>query len=393
MPTAIRNVELTAPISSLDGLDGYDRVMLVGRWRGRVIGRAFAQVRSGSVGSATIQNALARSIGDAGWRRWLDEVLDEDDRRTIGFVPPSATVAICTRERPDDLRRALAAVAVLEGDGHELLVIDNAPSTDRTRRVVETFPQVRYVLEPEPGLNAARNRALREARREIVAFTDDDAAPEPEWLRGLVANFGDPRVMCVTGLTLPVELETEAQELFEEHCPFSRGFSRRVFDGQIDNPLAVGPVGAGANMAVRRSLLARVGEFERRLDGGTPARSGGDHEMFARILGCGYRIAYDPAAVSWHRHRRTKAELMDTVYGYGVGVYAMWTGMLLERRELGALKLAWAWLRHEQLPVLLRRRSDRRSDARAELVRTELRGCLHGPRAWFAARRLRTHGA
>ena len=115
--------------------------------------------------------------------------------------------------------------------------------------------------------------------------------------------------------------------------------------------------------------------------------------MFARILGSGYRIVYDPAAVSWHRHRRSHEELLETVYGYGVGVYAMWTGMLVERRELGALKLAWSWLRHGQLPLLMGAWQRRAPGTRAALVRAELRGCLHGPRAWFAARRMRAAGA
>ena len=73
---------------------------------------------------------------------------------------------------------------------------------------------------------------LRDARGDVVAFTDDDAVPEREWLGGLMPNFQSPRVVCVTGLTLPLALDTEAQELFETHCTFVRGFRRRVFDGQ-----------------------------------------------------------------------------------------------------------------------------------------------------------------
>jgi hypothetical protein len=107
--------------------------------------------------------------------------------------------------------------------------------------------------------------------------------------------------------------------------------------------------------------------------------------MFARILAGGYRIVYDPAAVSWHRHRRTHQELLDTVYGYGVGVYAMWTKLLLQR-ELGVLKQAWTWFRVEQLPVLL----GRGRDIHSVLVREQLRGCLHGPRAWLQSRRMVT---
>lgn len=392
MPTAIREIDLLAPVSSLNGLDAYDRVMLVARLGERVVGRVFVRVDGGQLPDGTIHDSLARGLDASAWQPAVERLLEYDERAAAGTARPTATVAICTRERPADLRLALAAITVLRGTEHDLLVVDNAPVSDATRRVVQQFSRVRYVCEPTRGLNAARNRALAEARGEVVAFTDDDARPESGWLEALLANFDDPRVMCVTGLTLPSELETPAQELFEEHCTFVRGFRRHVFDGQRDNPLLVGPVGAGANMAVRRSVLARVGGFDERLDGGMPTRSGGDHEMFARILGAGYRIVYDPAALSWHRHRREYNDLVQTVYGYGVGVYAMWTGMLLERRELGALKIAWSWFRHGQLPVLLRSLRGRGSDPRAALVRAELRGCLHGPRAWFAARRIRAAG-
>ena len=109
--------------------------------------------------------------------------------------------------------------------------------------------------------------------------------------------------------------------------------------------------------------------------------------MFVRMLTAGRLIVYDPAAVSWHHHRRTIDELLDTVYGYGVGVYAMWTGLVLERREVGVLKLAFQWLRHGQLPELL---SQARRRGATQLARAELKGCLRGPQAWLAARRLRS---
>ena len=364
--------------------------MVVLRWRRRVVGRLFMSVQQGRLSAHEIADAIKRTASLGTLRSWLEEAISYDGRVVANPVRLTASVVICTRDRPDDVRKALLAVSRLAHQGHEVIVVDNAPSSAATQRVVEEFPAVRYVCEPRRGLNAARNRAAREATGHILAFTDDDAVVEPEWLDGLLANFADSRVMCATGLTLPIELETEAQELFEEHCSFCRGFRRRIFDGQCDNPFAVGPVGAGANMAIRRELLTLVGQFDERLDAGTPARSGGDHEMFARILCAGYRIAYDPAAVSWHRHRRTRAEVFETVFGYGVGVYAMWTGLLVEKRELGVLRLAWGWFRHEHLPALLSGwRATTRSD-RTDLRRMELRGCLHGPRAWLAARRART---
>jgi GT2 family glycosyltransferase len=391
MATPIRNVDLSSAVGPLEGMAGCSRCMVVFRWRKRVVGRAFLDVRDGRIDAADVLRASSRLGADA-LGPWLEETLGYDERDLLGTPAYRATVAICTRERADSLDGVLQVVAGLVREGHEVLVVDNAPKTDQTRRVVERYAGVRYVCELRPGLNVARNRAIREANGDIVAFTDDDAFPEREWLDNLIRNFGDSRVQCVTGVTLPIELETEAQEMFETVSTFAHGFRRRVFDGQHDNPIAVGDVGVGANMAIRRQVIAEVGPFDERLDGGMPTRSGGDHEMFIRLLSAGHRIVYDPAAVSWHRHRRTHRELVDTLYGYGVGVYAMFTGLLLERRELGVFKQAWLWFRNAHFPELRRMLLNRPATATSELRAAELRGCLHGPAAWLAARRQRPTG-
>ena len=386
MPTAIRDLDLSSLPTSVDDLDGYERCMVVCRWGRRVVGRLMTPVKKGALHTHEIASCLTDDIRRAIATAWVESETQYDVRALPGATPPSATVAVCTHDRPEDLERALTGISGLAHHGHEVLVVDNAPSSAAARRIVDRFPSVRYVCEPRIGLNTARNCALREARGDVVAFIDDDAVPDPEWLDELLVNFDDPEVMCSTGLTLPLELETEAQELFESQCSFARGFERRVFDGQRDNPLAVGMVGAGVNMALRRDVYRLVGGFDERLDAGTPTRSGGDHEMFVRILTEGYRIAYDPKAVNWHRHRRTRTELLETVYGYGVGVYGMWTGLLLEHGEIGVFKRAWMWFRCDHLPVLLG--GPQTADRRA-IVRAELRGCLNGGGSWLRARRLR----
>ena len=389
MATAVRDVELsTGPAAIRDTAD-YSRCMLVFRWRGVVIGRAFVPVTDAGLSAAEITDAAKQHLTSDAVRTWIEDVLEFDERGARGRPALAASVAICTRERPEDLDRTLRAVTSLDPPPRETLVVDNAPATARTREVTSRFPGVRYVVEPARGLNRARNRALSEATGDILAFTDDDAAPEPEWLGALLQNFQDPRVMCVTGLTLPRELETPAQELFEEHCSFVRGFARRVFNGRVDNPLLVSRAGAGANMAVRTSVGKHVGFFDERLDAGTPAMSGGDHEMFTRILSAGFRLVYEPQAVNWHRHRRTMEELEQVVRGYGTGVYAMWTGLLIEKHNLGVLRLAWNWFLWDHLPLLRSISRMRALSARDRLRSAELRGCLAGPSAWLSARRLR----
>ena len=140
-------------------------------------------------------------------------------------------------------------------------------------------------------------------------------------------------------------------------------------------------------MAVRREVLLALGGFDEALDAGTVTMSGGDHEMFGRILAAGHRSVYDPRAVSWHRHRRTWEELRRALYGYGVGVYAMWTRKLLFDREPGVLKHAARWLRYGQAPRLWRTLRRRPGALPLDLLAAEFRGCFVGPIAYFRARR------
>jgi cellulose synthase/poly-beta-1,6-N-acetylglucosamine synthase-like glycosyltransferase len=240
----------------------------------------------------------------------------------------------------------------------------------------------------------SRNIGIAAAAGDIVAFIDDDATPDPYWLRAILLNFDSPNTLCVTGLTMPLELETPAQEQFEHYSPFSRGFRRVTYTADECNPLAVGGIGAGANMAVRRTVAEYVGGFDNALDAGTPTQSGGDHEMLSRILRGGYRIVYEPAALNWHRHRRTYAELEKTIYGYGVGVYSAFLRALTQEREFGTLKIAYSWFRYSQLRHLWRSFRQRPGAVPLGLIKAELRGCLHAPLAYRkSVRRLKVQGA
>jgi glycosyltransferase involved in cell wall biosynthesis len=386
MATAVLDLDVDQLPSEITALEAYSQALILIRFHGCPVGQAMVPVTGGRVSGADLR-ALIDAPGWPLWERWLHELLEWDKVRLKNFPLPSASVALCTRDRPDDVRRCLGALTRLHDDGQEILVIDNSPSTEATRQIVESHPTVRYVREPRPGLNIARNRALREARHDIVAFTDDDAAPDRNWLRALLQNFSDPLVLCVTGLTMPLELETDAQEWHERYSPFGRGFRRRVFDGTYCNPMSVGEVGSGVNMALRRNLWHQLGPFDEALDSGTRTRSGGDSEMFSRILSSGYRIVYEPQALNWHRHRRTWRELRRMVYGYGVGVYAAWTRSFLVEHELGMLRPAVSWFFGKQLPALVSSILRQPCSITFDLVFAELRGCAAGPWSYLAARR------
>jgi cellulose synthase/poly-beta-1,6-N-acetylglucosamine synthase-like glycosyltransferase len=387
MATQVLDLDIAQLPTHLEGLQPYTQAFILFRSDGRPIMQALLPVVNGRLSLFELQDAINQTRNWPLWQQKVHNFLAWDESRVARQSLPLATVAVCTRDRPEDLRRCLEALMRLPDDGQEFLVIDNCPTTEETRQLVEEYHgRIRYLREDRPGLNVARNRALREAHHDIVAFQDDDAAPAPDWLRALLPNFADPSVLCVTGLTMPLELETEAQEWFERYSPFGRGFQRRLFYGSPAQALKAGHVGAGANMALRRRVLANPGPFDEALDAGTPTRSGGDTEMFARILAAGYHIVYDPAALSWHRHRHTWAALRQTAYGYGVGTYAVWTRRLLVDHQPGVLQAAWQHGRYYQLPMLVRAVLRRPGHMPLDLVLAELAGCLSGTWAYLTSR-------
>src|SRR5205823_7839240 len=140
---------------------------------------------------------------------------------------------------------------------------------------------VHYVREDHPGLSFARNRGIQEAQGEIIAITDDDVVVDTYWLLELVRGFQiSKKVVCVTGLVLPMELETPAQVWFEQFGGYSKGFQRRLFDlhqhhpGTPLFPYAAGRLGTGANIAFKASYLRAVGGFDPTLGTGTLAQGG-----------------------------------------------------------------------------------------------------------------------
>jgi GT2 family glycosyltransferase len=309
---------------------------------------------------------------------------------TSRFPTAPVSVIIPTRERPYDLTRCLASLARAQRDGHEVIVVDNAPATADTRAVAARFG-ARYVLEPTRGLNRARNAGVAAATHEIVAFVDDDVVIGPAWLGALSSCFENPDVDAATGLVLPLELETPAQEEFEVYSTHLRALRRRVFSRDVLWPAAAGEIGMGANMAFRRGAVLAQGGFDLRLGPPTRTRAGDEIDLFARLLDAGRRIVYTPDAYVWHRHRRTAAEVRSCAFGYGVGTFSMLTKRVVEGRDPAALIIA-AWWFIGPLIRVARAKVGRRPAPPWSVVLAETAGAAVGPfcfgyEAWRARSR------
>jgi GT2 family glycosyltransferase len=318
---------------------------------------------------------------------------------------PEASVVVCTHERPESLREALRSIVALDYPAFEVIVVDNNPRTDATLSVVERLDdrRVRRVVEPVPGLSRARNRALREAGAEIIAFTDDDVVVDPGWLHALVRGFERAeRVACVTGLVPARALDTPAQAFFESKVKWTDQLAPQLFDLGANRragrlfPYRAGDFGAGANFAVAASAISSIGTFDEALGAGTLSKGGEDLDFFARVVLCGWTLAFESAAIVWHEHRRDADALRGQMIGYGSGLTAYafkhlmqpstWARLLSPSTQLGNTA---AETGYPALPSGHGARSERMltSEPIAGLRAAELRGMLIGPWTYVRGRR------
>lgn len=324
-------------------------------------------------------------------------------------IEPKVTVLIATRDRTASLERALRSVLASGYESFEVVVVDNAPTTETTRELVAAMSvssPVRYVREPRAGLARAHNAGLRTISAPIVAITDDDVVVDQAWLGQIVDAFslGDD-VACVTGAIEPLELDTPAQRWVEDHLGFNKGSTRTSFDlgenrpdGRLF-PYAAGALGSGANMSFRTSFLSEIGGFDPALGAGSVAKGGDDIAAFYEVIVRGYRLVYEPNAIVKHLHHRELAELEKQISGYGVGLGAFLTKIVIDRPStlVQLLRLAPQGIRHAATMRRTRETSgvaatvnpylgepkDDRFDA---LGRRERLGMLKGPWAYARSR-------
>lgn len=301
---------------------------------------------------------------------------------------PKVSVVICTRDRPEQLADCLRSLQQLSVAPHEILVVDNAPHNNATQQRVSEMPGIRYVREPSPGLSIARNTGVRYSTGDVIAFTDDDVMVAPDWVDRLCRSFQNPQVMAVTGLVLPKELETEAQILFEmEHGCLRGNYRSRLFDSAFfQHTLASGVpvwhIGAGANMAFRRSVFQEVGVFDSRLGAGASGCSE-DSEFWYRILAAGGTCLYEPAIVVYHCHRRELQQLRSQMYQYMRGHVTALLIQFARYRHWGNLyRLFWELPRHYRGRLIKGLFTGFRGKYRT--TPSEVLGCFAG--VWFYLR-------
>lgn len=245
------------------------------------------------------------------------------------------SVILCTRDRAKDLQetlRSLDEVAVPDGSGCELLLVDNA-STDDTAQVIEaarmTQMTVRRLREPKAGQSRARNLGLAEAHGEIIVFTDDDLRYPSDWLEAMSKPMRDGHYDAVTGaMRLAPHLERPWMGPMHRLWLAAPPEEDAEFKGNL----------VGANMAFKREVLSRVPGFDPELG---PGASGfGDDTLFGhQLLEAGYALGAVPLRTEHHflPERLTRASFLN--HAKKLGKSGAYTAHHWEHAQMRLLRL------------------------------------------------------
>ena len=216
------------------------------------------------------------------------------------------SIVVCTMDRPDALARCLRALRECTPPPAQIVVVDQG-----ARPVA--LEGVDYVRMAERGVSRGRNRGARAAAHELLAFTDDDCVPAPEWIGALERGYEDG-VDGVTGRVLPLPGVPGG-------VPVSSRTSttRRTFSGPGQTPW---DIGTGGNLSLRRSVFEAVGGFDESLGPGTPGRAAEDVDLLYRVASAGFAILYEPDAVVYHEPKTRRARVGGRFgYGFGLGTF------------------------------------------------------------------------
>jgi len=237
---------------------------------------------------------------------------------------PEISIIICTYNRDDFIVKCLDGVKkqTCLKDKYEIVLVNNN-STDSTDKLCLDFknsnPELNfnYFVEMKQGLSAARNRGIREAKSQLLAFIDDDAIVCPDYVEEIIRFFDNNEdADALGGKILPL-YESERPKWMSK---FLEPLMSVINLGNADKEFPKNKYPIGANMIVRNSIISKVGDFNENLGRtGKNMLGGEEKDLFNRIRLVGGKIWYSPKP--WVYHQVPDKRLtIDFIKKQGIGI-------------------------------------------------------------------------
>jgi len=251
---------------------------------------------------------------------------------------------ICTYKRADYLRRALESLReqTLPADEYEVVVIDNAVEAEVEKLVNDFQGQIknlRYVPEPTLGLSCARNTGLQNARSPLIAFMDDDARCDPNWLAATLRAFQQSPAPVAVGGRVWLDWHGERPGWIPDNM---LSLYTQLDLGESGHELCDNEYLVGANLAFEKAALENIGGFDRNLGRqGAVLLSGEEAQVLQKLKSLRRPIYYEPSAVVWHSvdpSRRKPSWLLRRLFWDGA------SQPLLDKSKSRRAILHGAWL-------------------------------------------------
>jgi GT2 family glycosyltransferase len=214
---------------------------------------------------------------------------------------PTFTVVVCSFNGERTIAQCLDSLAHLDYPAYEVVVIDDG-STDRTAEIAQQY-DVRLIRTPNEGLSAARNEGLKAARGELIAYIDDDAYADRDWLSHLAWAFKSGGYAGVGGPNVP-PVDVAATAALVALAPGGPTHVLRSDEEAEHIP--------GCNCAFRTDALRQVSGFDGRF-----RIAGDDVDVCWRLHREGLSLGFSPGAVVWHRPRGSIRAYLRQQRGYG----------------------------------------------------------------------------
>ncbi len=214
---------------------------------------------------------------------------------------PRVSVVVCSYNGARTIRDCFEALRKLDYPIYEVIVVNDG-SKDRTAAITKEYG-FRLINTENRGLSSARNTGAEAATGEIVAYIDDDAYPDPQWLRYLAFTFMNTDYAGVGGPNIAPAGDGAIAECVA-HAP---GGPLHVLLNDRDAEHI-----PGCNMAFRRSALMEIGGFDPRF-----RAAGDDVDVCWRVQAQGWKIGFNPAAMVWHHRRNSVRAYWRQQKGYG----------------------------------------------------------------------------